>query len=83
MRWYGSQGDYSKLRVFGCRVYAHVRQGKLEARAIKCVMLGYQRGVKEYRLWCTEPGNNKVVISRDVYFKEQEMPFLKKVTEVA
>ena len=44
MIWYGSQGDYNKLKVFGCRAYAHVRQGKLEARAIKCVMLGYQKG---------------------------------------
>ena len=38
-------------------------------------------GVKGYRLWCTEPGNGKVIISRDVIFKEQEMPFLKKSTE--
>ena len=25
-RWYGSSGDYSKLRPFGCRAYAHVKQ---------------------------------------------------------
>ena len=81
MRWYGSHGDYNKLSVFGCRAYAHVRQGKLEARAFKCVMLGYQKGVKGYRLWSTEPGNNKVIINRDVIFKEQDMPYLNKETE--
>ena len=39
-------------------------------------MLGYQRDVKGHRLWCTEPGNNKVIINRDVVFKENEMPYL-------
>ena len=77
-KWYGSVGDYSRLRIFGCRAFAHTRQGKLEPRAIKCVMLGYQKDVKGYRLWCTEPGNSKIVISRDVIFREEEMPFLTK-----
>lgn len=75
-KWYGSSGDYSRLIVFGYRAYAHTRQGKLEPRALKCVMLGYQKDVKGYRLWCTESGNNKVVINRDVVFREGEMPFL-------
>lgn len=44
-------------------------------------MLGYQKGVKGYRLWCTEDGMRKVIISRDVIFKENEMPFLKKESE--
>jgi hypothetical protein len=37
--------------VFGCAAYAHVDNGKLEPRAIKCVFLGYGSGVKAYKLW--------------------------------
>ncbi|GKV43027.1 hypothetical protein SLEP1_g50368 [Rubroshorea leprosula] len=35
--WSGSPADYSQLRIFGCPVYAHVRDGKLEPRAVKDV----------------------------------------------
>jgi transposase InsO family protein len=49
--WSGSPYDYSQLRVFGCTAYAHVDNGKLEPRAIKCVFLGYGSGVKAYKLW--------------------------------
>lgn len=74
-RWYGRHGNYRILRTFGCKAFAAVKQGKLEARAIKCIMLGYQTGVKGYRLWCIEPGNGKVIISRDVIFWEHDLPF--------
>ena len=74
--WYGSSPDYSRLRPFGCKAFAHQKQGKLSARVVQCIMLGYQRGVKGYRLWCVEPGNQKVVVSRDVVFIEDQMPFL-------
>lgn len=79
--WNGRVSDYSYLKPFGCRAYAHVRQDKLEPRALKCVLLGYPAGVKGYKLWCTEPGNGKVIISRDVVFKEDEMPYLKSEEE--
>lgn len=59
-RWYGKCGDYSRLRPFGCRAYAHTKQGKLEPGALKCVMLGYQKGVRGYRLWCTEEGSERL-----------------------
>jgi len=38
--WSGSPADYSQFRVFGCTAYAHVDNGKLEPRAVKCVFLG-------------------------------------------
>ena len=48
--WSGMPADYSQLSVFGCTAYAHVDNGKLEPRAIKCLFLGYGSGVKEYKL---------------------------------
>jgi hypothetical protein len=59
------------LRVFGCTAYAHVDNGKLEPRAVKCVFLGYKSGVKGYKLWNLE--TRKVLISRNVIFNESAM----------
>jgi len=69
--WFGSPADYSQLRVFGCTTYAHVDNGKLEPRAAKCIFLGYQPGVKGYKLW--NPQTHKVVLSRNVIFNESAM----------
>ena len=57
------------LRPFGCIGYVHMKQGKLESRAMKAVFLGYPKGVKGYRLWLID--ERKVVISRDVTFNEK------------
>ena len=40
--WSGSPANYSELRVFGCTTYAHVDNGKLEPRAVRCIFLGYK-----------------------------------------
>ncbi|KAG8477231.1 hypothetical protein CXB51_031078 [Gossypium anomalum] len=69
--WSGNPANYSDLKIFGCPVYAHVDNEKLELRSIKCVFLGYKAGIKGYKLWC--PENRKVVISRDVVFDETAM----------
>ncbi|KAG8474805.1 hypothetical protein CXB51_031510 [Gossypium anomalum] len=69
--WSGNPANYSDLKIFGCPAYAHVNNGKLEPRSIKCVFLGYKACVKGYKLWC--PENRKVVISRDVVFDETAM----------
>ncbi|KAG8488904.1 hypothetical protein CXB51_016855 [Gossypium anomalum] len=61
----------TQQEIFGYPAYAHVDNGKLEPRSIKCVFLGYKAGVKGYKLWC--PENRKVVISRDVVFDETAM----------
>ncbi|KAG8473056.1 hypothetical protein CXB51_034969 [Gossypium anomalum] len=44
--WSGNPANYSDLKIFGCPAYAHVDNGKLEPRSIKCVFLGYKAGVK-------------------------------------
>jgi hypothetical protein len=49
-----SLADYSQLKVFGCTPYAHVVNGKLESRAIKCIFLGCKSGVQGYKLWTTQ-----------------------------
>lgn len=72
--WTGKPPSLNHLRVFGCATYAHTRQNKLEARALKCIFLGYPEGVKGYKLWCTEPGKQGCSISRDVTFNEDERP---------
>ncbi|KAG8493216.1 hypothetical protein CXB51_010581 [Gossypium anomalum] len=69
--WFGNPADYSDLKIFGCPTYAHVNNGKLEPRSIKCVFLGYKTSVKGYKLWC--PKNRKVMISRYIVFDETTM----------
>ncbi|KAG8481151.1 hypothetical protein CXB51_025916 [Gossypium anomalum] len=69
--WSGNPANYSDLKIFGCPAYAHVDNGKLELRSIKCVFLGYKASVKGYKLWY--PENRKVVISRDIVFDETTM----------
>ncbi|KAH9678917.1 hypothetical protein KPL71_025907 [Citrus sinensis] len=71
--WSGRAANYSDLKIFGCPAFAHIKQGKLEPRALKCVFLGYPEGVKGYRLWCTDLKPPRCIVSRDVVFNEQEM----------
>ncbi|CAJ2678716.1 unnamed protein product [Trifolium pratense] len=63
--WSGKPADYSNLKIFGALAFAHVKQDKLDARAVKCVFIGYPEGVKGYKLWKMEPGGSKFIISRD------------------
>ena len=69
--WSGSPPTYLDLKIFECPTYAHVDNGKLEPRSMKCIFLGYKSSVKGYKLWCSE--TKKFVISRDVIFDETSM----------
>ncbi|GJR60184.1 retrovirus-related pol polyprotein from transposon TNT 1-94 [Tanacetum coccineum] len=71
--WSGHPSDYEMLRIFGCVTYPHDKQGKLEPRAIKCVLLGYPKGVKGYRLYRLDGESPKIVTSRKVVFNESVM----------
>jgi hypothetical protein len=62
---------YEYLRVFGCDAYVHVpmeKRSKLDNKAEKCVFIGYQDGLKGYKIWKLE--TKKVVYSQDVVFRE-------------
>nr|GEU56006.1 retrovirus-related Pol polyprotein from transposon TNT 1-94 [Tanacetum cinerariifolium] len=69
----GHPSDYGILRIFGCVAYSHVKQGKLEQRAVTCVLLGYPKGVKGYRLYRLDDESPKIVTSRNVVFNESVM----------
>lgn len=51
--WYGHSAiDFDRLYVFGCPVYFHVMEIKLDPRVKKAVLLGFNTGVNGYGLWC-------------------------------
>ncbi|GKA13488.1 retrovirus-related pol polyprotein from transposon TNT 1-94 [Tanacetum coccineum] len=71
--WSGHPSDYGMLRIFRCVAYPYDKQGKLEPRAIKCILLGYPEGVKGYRLYRLDNESPKIVTSRNMVFNESVM----------
>jgi transposase InsO family protein len=72
--WTGQEVDYSFMRIFGCPAYVHISgedRSKLDPKSKKCILFGFKKGVKGYKLW--DPVAQKVVISRDVVFDEKSM----------
>ena len=62
------------MRIFGFTAYVHIpieERSKLDSKSKKCIFLGFEKGVKGYKLWDTM--TQKVVISRDVVFNEKSM----------
>lgn len=71
--WEGKKPDVSKLRAFGCPVYAHVPKElrkKMDPNAWKGIFLGYTRG--GYRVY--NPELQRIEHTRDVDFLEVEKP---------
>jgi hypothetical protein len=69
---YGSTPAVNNLKVFGCKDFAHIpkeNRRKLDAKATKCIFIGYCSKFKAYKLF--DPATHKVFASRDVIFHEQ------------
>ena len=79
--WYKtelSDKELKQMRVFGCQAWVtveNVKSQKMRPRAIECVMLGYPKDKRGYRLWDLK--QKCVVLSRDVNFNESVFPMLK------
>ena len=71
--WSGKPPDLSNLKVFGYPAYAHIKQGKLEPRAVKGCFIGYPEGIKGYKIWSINGKPTKTFISRDVVFYEEAL----------
>ena len=59
--------------MFGCVAYAYVpkeKRKKLDDKGVKCIFTGYCSESKAYRLY--DPLNNKIILSRDVEFLENQ-----------
>lgn len=67
--------NYDFLKVFGCLAYAHNihHKHKFDARARRCVFIGYPFGQKAYRLYDLD--THVTFTSRDVIFHETIFPF--------
>ena len=71
--WSGKIHSISYLKVFGCITYAHVpkeSRNKLDDKNEKCIFVGYDEQYKTYRFF--HPITKKIIVSRDVIFKENE-----------
>ena len=70
---YGFKPVVQNLKVFGFTDFAHIpkeNRKKLDAKAIKCIFIGYYSQFKAYKFF--DPSTHKVLASRDVLFHEQE-----------
>jgi transposase InsO family protein len=71
--WSGEKPTISHLRVFGCVAYAQIpeaKRKKLDDREEKCIFIGNSETSKAYKVYNSV--TNKVVVSRDVIFSENE-----------
>lgn len=72
---YGKKPKYDYLKVFGCLAFASTLTGerlKFNARARRCIFIGYPFAMKGYRLLDEETG--KIFVSRNVIFHETVFP---------
>jgi hypothetical protein len=62
--WTGQKPSLSNLRLFGCCAYVHAlakNRSKLDAKAVRCVFIGYPAESKAYLLW--NPQTGKTILS--------------------
>lgn len=74
--------DYGMLRTFGCLVFVSTlerNRTKFDNRFEKGIFLGYEAGMKGFRVYCLN--NNRVVVSRNVRFHKNIFPHKKALDE--
>ncbi len=72
--WKGCKPDVLYFRIFGSPAFTHVPdelRRKLDPKAVECIFVGYCENSKSFRMW--NPATRKIIISRDVTFKEKEV----------
>ena len=71
--WSGRKPSVDHFRIFGCISHVHVpdhKRVKLDAKSLRCILLGVSEESKAYRLF--DPISQKIIISRDVVFEEDQ-----------
>lgn len=79
--WIGNAPDVKNLQEFGCSVLCLDRKpgkGKFEPRCDEGVLVGFSDESKGYRVWL--PNSRKVIVSRDVTFREISPPKVDNLT---
>ena len=70
-KWSGIKANVECFRVFGSIAHVHIPEQKrteIDDRSLKCVLLGVSGESKAYRRY--DPTTKKIIVSRDVIFKE-------------
>ena len=52
--WVGKRTSLAHLKEFVCDAFVHIpkeRRQKLDSKSKKCIFVGYNNGVKGYKLW--------------------------------
>jgi hypothetical protein len=76
-RYFGRKPNLRHLRVFGSIAYVHIpkeKRKKLDAKAEKCILVGYSNEQKGYK--CYNPRTKQACVSRDVVFDESASWYL-------
>jgi len=68
---FGVKPKVGRLRVFGCATYPLIpkdERQKLDAKACKCIFLGYSTNRKGYHPY--DQSSCRIILSRDIQFNE-------------
>lgn len=74
--WTNKKPAIAHLRPFGCTAYMQVLHGKLQPRALKCVLIVYYEGVKGHRLLLVQLEGYKLITVWNVTFDENEFTLI-------
>lgn len=72
--WNKKKLELSHVRVFGAEAYSYIDKQfrkKMDKKAQKLMLVGYQAESTNYRLW--DPETSKIIISRNVVFNEKSV----------